>query len=214
MGRKDKRRQGRGGNSSDTPSRVREKSSVNDGQNAGPSTRDPILAEIERLKQDYARSGSRDPNMLSAIHALERDYASRQSGGQQGQHMPMNQNPYAPWQNPQPIWGAPMMNGMGAAYNPMLMQQQMQQQMMHQQQQMALERQRMEREMEEMMRERDEDRFGAQRMQMQQMMAGLTPAIAGTNSSAGQGTALQNQLAMMAGASGNGGQPHRMGHKS
>ena len=87
------------------------------------------------------------------------------------------------------------MNGMGAAYNPMLMQQQMQQQMMHQQQQMALERQRMEREMEEMMRERDEDRFGAQRMQMQQMMAGLTSAIAGTNSSAGQGTALQNQLA-------------------
>ena len=192
----------------------------------GGGANDPILAEIERLKQDYARSGSRDPNMLSAIHALERDYALRQSGGrpmgggaggqpysqpysqpmQYGQQMPPNPNPYAPQQFQQPMMGAPMM-GMGAM-NPMAMQQQMMMQQQMQQQQMAMERQRMEREMEEMMREREDDRFGAQRMQMQQMMAGLTSAIAAGNSGgggSGGGTALQTQLAMMAGGGGGGG---------
>ena len=56
---------------------------------------------------------------------------------------------------------------------------------------------KMEREMEEMMREREEDRFGAQRMQMQQMMVGLTSAIAGAGNATNSGNALQRQLQPM-----------------
>ena len=181
------------------------------------TTDDPILAEIERLKQDYARSGSQDPRMLAEIQALERDYAVKQSqfppGAQGGQYyqqaqynqqQPPFQNPYAPQQYQAPMMGMPSMGapmvgnmGMVGGMNPVLMQQQMM--MQQQQQQLALERQRMEREMEEMMREREEDRFGAQRVQMQQMMAGLTSAIAGAGTS--NDNALQQQLQAMAGGS-------------
>ncbi len=181
---------------------------------------DPVLADIAALKADYIKAGMSDPNTLAAIQALEREYGHRRAGSQaaradaisyrlpipQQQRQPDQSQPFEkqpalqsyselPPQMATPFTQAHALAGNMGANSALNVNVQLQWQMrqMHQlqQQQLALDRQRMQREMEEILRDKDEDLYGKQRREINQMVSGITAALAAGAGNGGTGDSVQ-----------------------